>query len=255
MIHPNVVIHSKAQIGIGVEIGPFCVIGENARLGDGCRLHSHVVIDGITNIGKNNTFYPFACIGLQTQDLKYRGGKCYVEIGEGNTFREYATVHSSTSDGGKTTVGNHGNFLAYTHIAHDCRVGDHVIMSNVGTLAGHVIVEDRAIIGGLAAVHQFVRIGKLAMIGGCSKVVQDIPPFMIADGHPAEVRSINKEGLKRNGVSEEVQAHLRTAYKILFRSGLNVSSSVERMRQEIPDGPEARHLIEFVQNSERGISK
>ena len=255
MIHPSAVVHPKAELGKDIEIGPYSVIGEHVRLGAGCSLLSHVVIDGLTTIGKRNKFYPFACIGLQTQDLKYRGGKCYVEIGDQNTFREYATVHSSTFDGGKTVVGGHGNFLAYTHIAHDCQVGNHVIMSNVGTLAGHVIVEDHAIVGGLAAVHQFVRIGKMSMIGGCSKVVQDIPPFMIADGHPAEVRSINKEGLKRNGVSEEVQNHIRSAYKILFRAGLNGTSAIEKMRKEIADGPEIRHLIEFVENSERGISK
>lgn len=255
MIHSTAVVHPDAEIGRDVEIGPYCVVGENVRLGDRCRLMSHVVLDGLTTIGSSNTFFPFACIGHQSQDLKYRGGKCYVDIGNHNTFREYATVHASTFDGGKTVVGSHGNFLAYTHIAHDCRVGDHVIMSNVGTLAGHVVVEDRAVIGGLAAVHQFVRIGKMAMIGGCSKVVQDIPPFMIADGHPAEVRTINKEGLKRNGVGEEVQSHLRSAFKLLFRSGLNQAAAMEKMQQEIPDGPEVRFLIEFVQKSERGISK
>lgn len=255
MIHATAVVPPEAQIGEGVEIGPYCVIGKSVRLGDRCRLLSHVVIDGLTTIGRENTFYPFSCIGLRTQDLKYRGGRCYVEIGDGNTFREYATVHAATSDGGKTIVGNHGNFLAYTHIAHDCRVGDHVIMSNVGTLAGHVVVEDRAVIGGLAAVHQFVRIGKMAMIGGCSKVVQDIPPFMIADGHPAEVRSINKEGLKRNGVSEEIQGHIRTAYKFLFRSGLKISAAIEQMRKTIPDCPEIRYLIDFIEQSDRGISK
>jgi len=255
MIHPTAVVDAKAQLGKDVEIGPYCVVGKDVRLGDGCRLHSHVVIDGLTTIGAGNAFYPFACIGLQTQDLKHRGGKCYVEIGDRNTFREYATVHAATFDGGKTTIGSHGNFLAYTHIAHDCRVGDHVIMSNVGTLAGHVVVEDRAVIGGLAAVHQFVRIGKMSMIGGCSKVVQDVPPFMIADGHPAEVRTINKEGLKRNGVSEDVQSHLRAAFKILFRTGLSNSGAVEKLKQEIPLGPEVQHLMEFVRTSERGISK
>jgi UDP-N-acetylglucosamine acyltransferase len=255
MIHSTAVIHSKAQLGTGVEIGPYCVVGENVRLGDRCQLMSHVVVDGLTTIGSENRFFPFACIGLPTQDLKYRGGTCCVEIGNQNTFREYATLHAPTFDGGKTVVGCNGNFLAYTHIAHDCRVGDHVIISNVGTLAGHVVVEDRAVIGGLAAVHQFVRIGKMAMIGGCSKVVQDIAPFMIADGHPAEVRTINKEGLKRNGVAEEAQACLRMAFKILFRSGLNLGAALARIGTEIPNCAEVRYLVEFVQNSERGISK
>jgi UDP-N-acetylglucosamine acyltransferase len=255
MIHPTAVIHPKARLGTDMEIGPYCVIGENVQLGDRCQLLSHVVIDGMTTVGSANRFFPFACIGLQTQDLKYRGGICSVAIGDNNTFREYATVHASTFEGAKTVVGCHGNFLAYTHIAHDCQIGHYVIISNVGTLAGHVIVEDRAVIGGLAAVHQFVRIGKMAMIGGCSKVVQDIPPFMIADGHPAEVRTVNKEGLKRNGLPEETQACLRSAFKILFRSGLNLNAAVERLQNEIPPSAEVKYLIEFVQNSERGISK
>lgn len=255
MIHPTAIVDSKAELGADVDVGPYCVIGESVRLGNGCRLISHVVIDGLTTIGPQNVFYPFACIGLQTQDLKYRGGKCYVEIGGHNTFRESMTVHAATSDGGKTVIGDHNNFLAYTHVAHDCRVGNHVIMSNVATLAGHVTVEDRAVIGGLAAIHQFTRIGRMSMIGGCSKVVQDVPPFMIADGHPAEVRVINKEGLKRGGVSEEVQSHLRTAYKILFRSGLKLSAAIEQVRKELPAGPELDHLLAFMTTSERGIGK
>jgi len=254
-IHPNAVIHPKAEIGADCVIGPFCVIGEKAVLGNGCKLHSHVVIDGNTRLGQRNEIYPFASIGLRTQDLKYKGGDTRVEIGDNNTFREYVTIHSATSDGNVTRVGSHNNLLAYCHVAHDVTIGDHVIMSNVATLAGHVCVEDHAVVGGLAAVHQFCRIGRMSIIGGCSKVVQDVPPFMLADGNPAEVRTINKVGLERNGVHEKVQAALRQAYKILFREGLTIPNSLARIEKELLDSPELRHLIQFVAASERGISK
>src|SRR6185503_6461061 len=183
MIHPTAVIHPRAQIGADCEIGPYCVIGENVMLGDKCRLHSHVVIDGLTTLGKGNEIFPFASIGLKTQDLKWKGGVTRTQIGDYNTFREYVTVHSATGDGEATIVGSHNHILAYGHLAHNVTLGDHIIMSNVGTLAGHVIVEDYAVIGGLAAVHQFCRIGRMACIGGCSKVVQDIVPYMLSDGN------------------------------------------------------------------------
>jgi UDP-N-acetylglucosamine acyltransferase len=254
-IHPTAVVDSAAQIGAGCEIGPYCVVGANVKLGENCRLHSHVILDGLTTIGPRCEFYPFACIGLKTQDLKYKGGKCYLEIGSDNVFREHVTAHTATGDGLYTHIGSHNNFLAYAHIAHDCVVGNHVIFSNCGTLAGHVVVEDYAVIGGLAAVHQFCRIGKLSIIGGCSKVVQDVPPFMMADGNPAEVRSINKVGLERHNVSEGVQKSLREAYKILFRSGMTTGNALKKIEDELPKSPEIVHLIEFIRQSERGISR
>src|SRR5664280_2536520 len=255
MIHDSAVVHSKAQVGEECEIGPCCVIGENVVLGPRCRLHSHVVIDGHTKLGKDNEIFPFASIGLKSQDLKWNGGVTRTEIGDDNTFREYVTVHSATADGESTIVGSHNHILAYSHIAHNVRVGSHVIMSNVATLAGHVTVEDHAVVGGLAAVHQFCRIGKMAIIGGCSKVVQDVPPFMLADGNPARTRTINKVGLERNGISEEAQAALRQAYKILFRGGLTISNALAKIEKELPELPEVGHLIQFVRASERGISK
>lgn len=181
-IHTSAIIAKGAQIGKGCCIGPYCVIGADVELGDGCKLHSHVVINGHTIIGQGNRIYPFVSIGLRSQDLKWKGGETRTYVGDRNTIREYVTIHSATDDGGATVIGNDNNFLAYSHVAHDCNLGDHIIMSNVGTLAGHVIVEDRAIIGGLAAVHQFCRIGTMSIIGGCSKVVQDIPPYVMADG-------------------------------------------------------------------------
>ncbi|HEU5069787.1 MAG TPA: acyl-ACP--UDP-N-acetylglucosamine O-acyltransferase [Verrucomicrobiae bacterium] len=255
VIHPTAIIHPDAQLGADCEIGPYCVIGAHVVLGDRCRLHSHVVIDGHTRLGSDNEVFPFASLGLKTQDLKWNGGITRTEIGDGNTFREYVTIHSATNDGDATKVGSHNHILAYCHIAHDCQLGNDIIMSNVATLAGHVTVGDRAVIGGLAAIHQFCRIGKFAMIGGCSKVVQDIPPFMIGDGNPAETRTINKVGMERHGISEAAQSAMKAAYKILFREGLNISNAVARIEAELPPLPEIQHLVEFVKSSERGISK
>ncbi|MEO6035854.1 MAG: acyl-ACP--UDP-N-acetylglucosamine O-acyltransferase [Verrucomicrobiota bacterium] len=255
MHHPSAVIHPKAQIGDDCFIGPFCVIGENVSMGKNCRLHSHVVIDGHTTLGDGNEIFPFASIGLKTQDLKWCGGITRTVIGDQNTFRENVTINSSTGDGESTRVGSNNHVLAYSHIAHNVTLGNHVIMSNVATLAGHVTVEDRAVIGGLAAIHQFCRIGQMSIIGGCSKVVQDVPPFMMADGNPAETRTINKIGLERNGVSAETHLSLRQAYKILFREGLTISNALKRIEEGLPESPELLHLIQFVRSSERGISK
>ena len=255
MIHSSAVIHPKAQIGSGCEVGPYCVIGEHVTLGDNCKLHSHVVIDGHTKLGQGNEIFPFASIGLKTQDLKWKGGITRTEIGDHNALREYVSIHSATSDGEVTSVGSHNTILAYCHLAHNVTLGSHIIMSNVATLAGHVTVGDHAVIGGLAAIHQFCRIGKFSMIGGCSKVVQDVPPFMIADGNPAETRTINKIGMERNGVSEAAQNALKQAYKILFREGLSISNALLKIEAELPSLPEVQHLVQFARTSERGISK
>jgi UDP-N-acetylglucosamine acyltransferase len=249
------VVHPGARIGAGSHIGPFCVLGEQVSLGPGCHLHSHVVIDGHTTIGAGNVIYPFASIGLRTQDLKWNGGLTRTEIGDQNTFREYVTVHSATAEGEATRIGSRNNFLAYSHLAHDVQVGSKVIFSNAATLAGHVQVEDHAIIGGLAAVHQFCRIGRMSIIGGCSKVVQDVPPYMLVDGNPAVTRTINKVGLERNGISPEAQSALKQAYKLLFREGLTVSSAINRIEAELPPLPEIQHLVCFARASSRGLSK
>jgi UDP-N-acetylglucosamine acyltransferase len=255
MIHCTAVIHPAARIGADCEIGPYCVIGEHVVLGERCRLHSHVVIDGHTTIGRENEFFPFTSIGLKTQDLKWKGGITRTRIGDQNTFREYVTVHSATGDGEETLVGSRNHILAYCHLAHNVTLGNQIIMSNVATLAGHVTVEDSAVIGGLAAVHQFCRIGKMAIVGGCSKVVQDVPPFMLADGNPAETRTINKVGMERNGVSDETISVLRQAYKVLFREGLTIPNALIRIESDLPPGPELQHLVNFVRSSQRGISK
>jgi UDP-N-acetylglucosamine acyltransferase len=255
MIHPTAVVHLRAEIGPDCDIGPYCVVGEHVVMGPRCRLHSHVVIDGHTRLGEGNNVFPFASLGLQTQDLKWKGGITRTEIGANNTFREYVTVHSATGDGQATVVGSNNHILAYCHIAHNVVVGNQVIMSNVATLAGHVIVEDYAVIGGLAAIHQFCRIGKMSIVGGCSKVVQDVPPFMLADGNPAETRTVNKVGMERHGVPEVSQSALRNAFKILFREGLTIPNALTRIEQDLPQLAEIQHLVKFVRSSERGISK
>jgi UDP-N-acetylglucosamine acyltransferase len=254
MIHSSAIVHPRAQIGAGCEIGPYCVIGEHVALGDGCKLHSHVVIDGHTKLGKENDIFPFASIGLKSQDLKWKGGLTRLEIGDRNTIRECATIHSATGDGEATIIGSENTILAGSHIGHNVVMGNRVIVS-MAALAGHVLVEDHALVGGLAAVHQFCRIGRMAMIAGCSKVVSDVPPFMIVDGNPAETRTINKIGMERNGVSEEAQTAMRQAYKILFREGLTIPNALAKIESELPKLPEIQHLVNFVRTSERGITK
>jgi UDP-N-acetylglucosamine acyltransferase len=254
MIHPTAIIHPKAQLGADCEVGPYCVLGEHVVLGPRCRLLSHVVIDGHTRLGQDNEVYPFASIGLRTQDLKWKGGVTRTEIGDHNTIRECVTIHSATSEGEATVIGSHNNILAGSHIGHNVVMGDRIIVS-MAALAGHVLVEDLALVGGLSAVHQFCRIGTMAMIAGCAKVVQDVPPYMIVDGNPAETRTINKVGLERNGVAEESQTALRQAYKILFRDGLTLPNAVARIEQELPPLPEVQHLVKFVRTSERGVTR
>jgi UDP-N-acetylglucosamine acyltransferase len=254
-IHPTAVVHPQARIGAHGQIGPYCVIGEHVVLGDGCKLHSHVVLDGHTTLGQENEIFPFASIGLQSQDLKWKGGLTRTQIGDHNTFREGVTVHSATGDGEVTVVGSHNHILAYCHLAHNVVLGNHIIMSNYAGLAGHVLVEDHAVLGGYVAVHQFCRVGKMSMIGGCSAVRQDVAPFMLVDGSPGETRTVNKVGLERNGVSEEAQAALKQAYRILFREGLTIPNALNRIEAELPPLPEIQHLIQFARSSERGLSK
>lgn len=254
-IHPTAIVAPGAQLGERVVIGPFCSVGPRVRLGDGTRLVSHVVIDGLTQIGAGCTIFPFASIGLQTQDLKFAGGQPGTTIGDHTTVRESVTINAATADGHFTRVGSHCHIMAYAHIAHDCIVGDHVIIANVGTLAGHVIVEDRVILGGLSAVHQFTRLGRNCIVGGCSKVVQDVPPFMMADGNPLRVPGLNSVGLSRAGISEESQKALKQAHRLLYRSGLGTRDALKRIEEEVPQTPEVQHLVQFIRASERGIVK
>jgi len=253
MIHPTAIIDSSAHIDESAQVGPYCVIGPEVHIGANTTLLNHVTIAGPTKIGASNHFFPYCSIGQRTQDLKYQGEPTYLEIGDHNSFREFCTVNRGTMPGTKTIIGSHGNFLAYSHIAHDCTVGDHVIFSNNGTLAGHVIVEDHAVIGGLSGVHQFCRIGRHAILGGCTKIVQDVPPFMIADGNPAEVRGINQVGLERNNFSNDEIRGLREAYRLLCRANLNVKQACETIREQLAPSEHLNHLLSFIEASKRGI--
>lgn len=255
-IHPTAVIDPGAQLGEGVRVGPYCVIGPHVKVGAGATLQAHVVLDGWTTIGAGCRLFPFACIGCQTQDLKYRGDRTYVEVGERTTLREYVTVHSGTKPEEVTRVGSDCHILAYSHIAHGCRVGNEVIMSNGVHLAGEVVVEDQVVFGGVQGVHQFTRIGRMCMLGGMSRINQDCPPFMLIEGNPAEVRGLNSIGLKRRQVSEPAQRALKDAYRLLFRAELSTSQAVERIRAELDMTlPELLHLVEFIEQSQRGILK
>ena len=252
-IHPTAVIDPGARIGEGCEIGPYCVIGADVELGAGCQLQHHVSLAGPSRFGKENVFFPFSTLGQRTQDLKYAGEPTHLVVGDGNTFREFVTVHRGTTAETRTRIGNRGYFLAYVHVAHDCTVGDEVIFSNNATLAGHVDVGDFAVLGGLTAIHQFCRIGAHAMTGGCSKIVQDVPPFMLADGNPAKVRSYNKVGMERRGFSEQAMRAVREAYRIIYRLSLNLPQAIEQMRADLPELPEIEQILAFVSYSPRGI--
>ena len=254
MIHPTAIVSPDAEIGIDTEIGPYCVIEANVRLGNRCKLHSHVVIHGHSEIGEENEFFPFAAIGTKSQDLKYAGEPTALIMGDRNVFRENTTVHRGTSEETPTRVGSDNLCLSYSHIAHDCQVGNHVILSNNGTLAGHVQVADYAIISGLTAVHQFCRVGAHSITGGISKIVQDIPPFTIVDGNPSTIRGINQVGLQRRGFSEEDIRALRTLYKKIFlKKESNLSEAVKSLDSDLTKNDKVAELLAFIESSERGI--
>lgn len=249
-------VHPSAKLGKGVKIGRFSHIGENVIIGDNVEIYPNVYIDGYTTIGDNCKIYPFASLGAGCQDLKYKGEKTFVVIGKGTTIRECVTINSATGEGNTTKVGSNCLVMAYSHVAHNCIIGDNVIMANGSTLAGHVEVYDFAVIGGLTAIHQFTRIGKFAIIGGCSKVVKDIPPFMMADGHPARVYGLNLVGLKRHNFDSETRRRLKIAFKILFKSGLSTKNALKKIEEEFSDNfPEIKELVDFVLTSTRGIAK
>ncbi len=253
MIHPTAIVDPGAVIGSDVVIGPYCIIGDKVEIGDGTWLQHHITVLGPTKIGKNNRFHAYSSIGQQSQDLKYAGEPTYLEIGDDNNFREFVTVNRGTLPGTKTIIGSYNHFLSYAHIAHDCIVGNHCIFSNNGTLAGHVIVEDHVIMGGLTAVHQFCRIGAHAITGGCSKIVQDVVPFTIADGNPGRARGVNQVGMQRHGYGEEQITAMRAAFKTLYRSNLNISQALDALRADAPDA-NVQRVIDFVASSQRGIT-
>ena len=254
-IHKTAVIHPGAKLSSGVSVGPYSVIDGTVTLDDNVRIASHCVITGQTTIGRNCKIYSGAVIGSAPQDKKYSSDdNVFLNIGENNIIREYVTINLGTVEGGsKTVIGGNNLIMAYAHVAHDCVIGNNCVMANAATLGGHVTLEDNAVIGGLTAVHQFVRLGRLSIVGGCSKVVQDVPPFSMCDGHPAKVVNTNTVGLKRVQVSPEAALRLKRAFKILFHSGLSKSHALERVVNEIETCPELEHLIFFIKTSKRGI--
>ncbi|HQP10263.1 MAG TPA: acyl-ACP--UDP-N-acetylglucosamine O-acyltransferase [Candidatus Omnitrophota bacterium] len=256
-IHKTAVIHPGAQLSSGVSVGPYSVVEGDVSLGDNVRIGSHCFITGQTTIGRNCKIYTGAVIGSAPQDKKHSADdNVFLNIGENNVIREYVTINPGTVEGGSKTVVGSGNLImAYSHIAHDCVVGNNCIMANGATLGGHVTLEDNAMIGGLSAVHQFVRLGRLAIVGGCSKVVQDVPPFSTCDGHPAKVITTNVVGLRRAQIPEETINRLKKAFKILFHSGLSKTTALERIAKEIDSCPEIEHLIFFAKTSERGLCR
>jgi UDP-N-acetylglucosamine acyltransferase len=252
-IHPTATVHPRAELAAGVSVGPYAVIGEHVCLGTGTIVGAHAVIEGWTSIGEHCDIGVGAVLGGPPQDLKYRGQRSFLCVGDHTCIREYVTVHRSAEEGGVTSIGAHDFLMAYTHVAHDCRLGDYVIMVNYAGLSGHVEVEDRAFISGHNAVHQFVRIGYLAMVSGASRVVKDIPPFMVAEGNPTRIRGLNVVGMRRLGLAPQVRGELRRAYRLLYRAGLNTSQALDGIRQEGLSSTEVQRLITFVEGAKRGI--
>lgn len=254
-IHQTALISDGAIIGEGCYIGPYCTVGESVRLGEGVRLDSHVVVDGNTSIGDATHVFPFVSIGLAPQDLKYGGEPTAVEIGRRNNIREFVTIHRGTAGGGGITrVGDDCLLMAQAHIAHDCSVGDQVIMANAATLAGHVKIADRANIGAYSGVHQFCRVGLEAFVGGYSVVVKDAPPFAIIQGNHAKCYGLNRIGMRRRGYSKDIIEKLHRAYHLFLSAKLNTSQALEKMK-EIEGSPEVDQLIEFIETSKRGVVK
>ncbi len=254
VIHPSSIVEAGAVIGADVHIGPFCFIGEHVEIGAGTVLKSHVVVNGYTRIGKDNQIYQFASIGEVNQDLKYAGEPTRVEIGDRNRIRESVTIHRGTVQGGGVTVMGSDNLLMINaHIAHDCHIGEHCIFANNATLGGHVTVDDFAIIGGMTAVHQFCSIGAHVMVGGCSGVVQDIPPYVVAQGNHATPFGINIEGLKRRGFSKEALHAIRNAYKLLYRSGKTLDEVKPEIAAIAQAQPEVQPFYDFFARSTRGL--
>jgi UDP-N-acetylglucosamine acyltransferase len=252
-IHPSAIIAPDAQLGENVDVGPFAIIGENCIVGDGCVIAARATLERHVRLGTNVKVGVGTVLGGDPQDLKFRGEVTTVEVGDDTTIREYSTVNRGTVHSMKTTIGRNSFIMSYVHLAHDCHVGDGVIISNGTQLAGHVVVEDRAIISGLSAAHQFVRIGRHSFVGGCSRVAKDVPPYLKAVGNPVKLYGLNSVGLQRSGFDEETVRELKRAYRLVFRSELNVSHAIERARAELRPLPEVDGFLRFIEESQRGV--
>ena len=252
-IHPTAIVGDGAVLGDGVKLGPYSIVGPGVRIGDGTELMAHAVVDGNTTVGAGCVIHPFARVGGPTQDLKFKGGAPGVIVGDKTVIRECVTINAGTHDGEMTEVGSGCLLMAYSHVAHACKVGNGVIIANGTQLAGDVIIEDFAIIEGLCGVVQFRRIGKMAFLGGYTKATKDVPPFMIADGLDIEIRGFNKIGMERRGIPEESRAAIKDAYRILYRQKLPLAEALEQIEKELPSTPEIQHLVGFIRNSKAGI--
>jgi UDP-N-acetylglucosamine acyltransferase len=257
MIHPAAIIDPKAEIGAGVDIGPYTIIEKDVSIGEGTKIGPHVVIREGTHIGKRCQIFQFASIGEAPQATFYQGEKTSLLIGDQNIIREFVTLHRGTiKGGGKTVIGNENFFMAYAHVAHDCQIGNRIVLANGATLAGHILIEDYAVIGGLSAIHQFCQVGTHAFISGLTGVSLDIPPYMLASGSRAKLFGLNTVGLKRHHFSEETLKALKKTYRIIFRSGLTLEKAMKRVGEdEIAQTTEVQHLLQFIQRSKRGISR
>jgi len=256
MIHPTAVVHPRAELGKDVTIGAYSVIGDRVVIGDGCEIAPHVTIEGCTTLGPGTSISQFASIGAPPQDLSYRGEDTRVEIGRNVRVREFVTIHCGTAKGGGiTSIGDESFLMAYCHVAHDCRLGEGVIMANSAHLGGHDEIGTKAILGGVVAVHQFVRVGEFALVGGMSGVAKDVPPYTLASGARIYVYGLNEVGLRRNGFSRKTISNIKKAFKIAFRSGLHITTAAERIREEISDCPEALTFAEFLVTSRRGMAR
>lgn len=254
-IHSTAIVEDGAILEPGVKIGPFCIVGKDVKIGKNTVLQSHVVVEGITEIGENNTIYSFVSIGKASQDLKYKGEPTKTIIGDNNSIREFVTIHRGTDDRWETRIGSNNLLMAYVHVAHDVIVGDNCILANGVTLAGHVTVDDFAIIGGLTPVHQFCRIGSYSMTGGGSAINQDICPFVMAEGNKAVIRGLNTVGLRRKGFTEEDRSNLKKAYRIIFRNGKPLKDALVELENEFPEDKNIKYLVEFIKTSNRGITR
>ena len=255
MVHPTAIVHPNAKVARGVEVGPYCVVGEHVEIGTGTVLQAHVVVNGWTTIGEDCNIYPFATIGAASQDRKYHGERAYTRVGNRTIVREYVSIQRATGEEEVTAVGDDCLLLAYVHIAHNCILGNFVTMSNLAQLAGHVEVGDYTTIGGQAGVHQFTRIGRYAMIGGASKLTKDVPPFFLIEGNPAQPYGLNSVGLRRAGFTVSERNEIKKFYKILYNPKLNVSQAINEMKAEASSDP-GREIIAFLEaDSQRGILK
>ncbi len=256
-IHAHATISPKARIGRDCNIGAYAVVGDGVELGEGCILHPHAFVQGPARVGRQNIFHPFCSVGGDPQDLKYAGERTELEVGDGNTFREFVTVSRGTKLGGGTTrIGSGSLFMAYSHIAHDCRVGDHTVFANGATLAGHVIVEDHVSVGAFSPVHQFCRVGRYAYIGACTVITRDVPPFsLVVSERETKCYGVNSIGLERSGFDADRIRTIEQAYRLLLRSKLNTTQAIERMRTTLNGSPDVEELIHFIETAERGLTK